>query len=153
MAEQFFQITNTVALLAWIMLVAFPTRRGVSHVLCPIVVPGVLAACYAAVIGWKLVSGGPPPGDVMTIAGLRAVFADDWVFAAAWTHYLAFDMVVGAWIARDAVRIGIPWPLRTLALGLTFLAGPVGFLIHLVARLGLRRTLATDEGTTPSRSP
>ncbi|MFM8378541.1 MAG: abscisic acid-deficient protein Aba4 family protein, partial [Planctomycetia bacterium] len=67
-------------------------------------------------------------------AGLRRVFADDWVFAAAWTHYLVFDMVVGAWIARDAVRLGIPWPLRTPALVLTFLAGPVGFLIHLAAR-------------------
>jgi hypothetical protein len=132
--QRLFEVTNTVALLAWIVLVAFPGRRFVSHVLCAIVVPGLLAACYAAVIGWKLASGGPPPDDLMTLAGLRAAFADDWVFAAAWTHYLVFDMVVGAWIARDAVRLGIPWPLRTLALVLTFLAGPVGFLIHLAAR-------------------
>jgi hypothetical protein len=88
--------------------VLFPGRRIVSHVLCATVIPGLLAACYAAVIGWKLASNGPPPGDVMTIDGLRAVFSDDWVFAAAWTHYLVFDMVVGAWIARDAVRLGIP---------------------------------------------
>jgi len=132
--EAFFQATNTVALVAWIVLVAFPARRFVSHVLCALVVPGLLAACYAAVIGWKLTTDGPPPGDVMTIAGLRSVFADDWVFAAAWTHYLVFDMVAGAWIARDAIRLGVPWPLRTLALVLTFLAGPVGFLIHLAAR-------------------
>jgi len=136
--EAFFQATNTFALLAWIALVAFPSRRFVSHVFCALVVPGLLAACYAAVIGWKLTTDGPPPGDVMTIAGLRSVFADDWVFAAAWTHYLVFDMVVGAWIARDAVRLGIPWPLRTLALLLTFLAGPVGFLIHLAARTARR---------------
>jgi hypothetical protein len=133
MAEQFFQVTNTLALLAWIALVALPGRRLVSHVFCAIVVPGLLAAAYAAVIGWKLASA-PPPGDVTTIAGLRAAFADDWVFAAAWTHYLVFDMVVGAWIARDAVRLGIPWPLRSLALLLTFLAGPVGFLLHLLVR-------------------
>jgi hypothetical protein len=133
-AEAFFKATNTLALVAWIALVAFPARRLVSHVVCAIVVPGLLAACYAAVIGWKLTTDGPPPGDVMTIAGLRSVFADDWVFAAAWTHYLVFDMVVGAWIARDAIRLGIPWPLRSLALVLTFLAGPVGFLIHLAAR-------------------
>jgi 3',5'-cyclic AMP phosphodiesterase CpdA len=72
------------------------------------------------------------------------MFADDWVFAAAWTHYLVFDMVVGAWIARDAVRLGIPWPLRTLALVLTFLLGPVGFLVHLVTRFILRRALAVE---------
>jgi len=113
MAHRFFEITNTVALLAWIALVLFPGRSVVSHLLCGIVVPAVLAACYAAVIGWKLSENGPPPGDVMTIAGLRAVFADDWVFAAAWTHYLCFDMV--------------------------------GFLIHIVARLTLRRAVATND--------
>ena len=144
MAEQFFQVTNTIALVAWVALVLLPGRRFVSHLLCPTIVPGLLAIGYATVIGWKLASNGPPPGDVMTIAGLRAVFADDWVFAAAWAHYLVFDMVVGSWIARDAVRLGIPWPLRTLALLLTFLAGPVGFLLHLLVRAGLRRRFSVD---------
>jgi hypothetical protein len=144
MAQAFFEITNTVALVAWIALVVFPGRKLVSGLLCAAVVPGLLAVAYACVIGWKLAANGPPAEDVMTLAGLREIFGDDWVFAAAWTHYLAFDMVVGAWIARDSVRLGIPWPLRTVALVLTFLAGPVGFLVHLVGR-GLLRREATVE--------
>lgn len=140
MADTFFQATNTLALLAWIMLVLFPGRRPVSGVLCAVIVPAALALAYAGVIGWKLATNGPPQSDVMTLAGLREVFSDDWVFAAAWTHYLVFDMVVGAWIARDSVKLGMPWPLRTVALVLTFLAGPVGFLIHVVGRGVLRRT-------------
>ncbi len=148
MASRFFEITNTVALLAWMALVLFPGRRFVSHLLCAMIIPSLLAACYAAVIGWKLCQNGPPPGDVMTIGGLRAVFADDWVFAAAWVHYLVFDMVVGAWIARDAIRLGIPWPLRTISLVLTFLAGPVGFLLHLVTRCVLQ-TRHPSERTVP----
>jgi hypothetical protein len=139
MAENFFQFTNTLALMAWIALVLVPGKKLVSSVLCAVVVPGLLALAYAIVIGWKLATNGPPPGDVMTLAGLREVFRDDWVFAAAWTHYLAFDMVVGAWIARDSVSLGMPWLLRTVALVLTFLAGPVGFLIHIVGRGVLRR--------------
>ncbi len=145
MPQQLFQATNTLALVAWIALVLAPGRWIVSHVLCAVVVPGVLAAAYAAVIGWKLFQNGPPAGDLGTIAGLRAVFEDDWVFAAAWTHYLVFDMVVGAWIARDAVRLGIHWLPRTAALLLTFLAGPVGFLVHLVCRLAARRAVAVDD--------
>lgn len=151
MADTFFSATNTIALLAWVALVLFPSRRLVSHVLCGIVVPALLACGYAAVIGWKLAAGGPPPGDISTIAGLKAAFADDWVFAAAWAHYLVFDMVVGAWIARDAVRLGIPWPLRSLCLVLTFLLGPVGFLLHVVTRFALRRAVATDDpGARPT---
>jgi hypothetical protein len=145
MAETFFQATNTLALVAWIALVLFPGKKLVSGVLCAVVVPGLLALAYAAVIGWKLASNGPPPGDVMTLAGLRDVFSDDWVFAAAWTHYLVFDMVVGAWIARDSVKLGMPWLLRTVALALTFLAGPVGFLVHIVGRGWLRKTISIEE--------
>ena len=144
MAETFFQATNTLALVAWIALVLFPGRRAVSGVACAVIVPAVLAFAYAVVIGWKFATLGPPPGDVMTLAGLRRVFSDDWVFAAAWTHYLVFDMVVGAWIARDAVRLGIHWLPRTAALLLTFLAGPVGFLVHLACRFLLRRAIDVD---------
>lgn len=149
-AERFFHLTNTAALLAWVALVIFPARRIVSGVLCAVLVPGLLAGCYAAVIGWRLAAGGPPPADVTTLAGLRSVFDDDWVFAAAWVHYLVFDMVVGAWIARDSVRLGIPWPLRTVALVLTFLAGPVGFLVHVFGRATLRRVIAADDGIIPT---
>jgi hypothetical protein len=140
MPETFFQTTNTLALLAWIALVLFPGKELISGVLCGLIVPGVLALAYACVIGWKLATNGPPPGDVMTISGLREVFSDDWVFAAAWTHYLVFDMVVGAWIARDSIKLGMPWLLRTVALVLTFLSGPVGFLVHVLGRGVLRRT-------------
>lgn len=147
MPQRFFEITNTVALVAWILLVALPGRRAVAHVACAVVVPALLAAAYVAVLVAKLAAGGDggPAPDLMTLAGLRQVFADDWVFAAAWTHYLAFDMVVGAWIARDAVRLGIPWPLRTVALVLTFLAGPAGFLLHVVTRGLLRHTAAAGD--------
>jgi hypothetical protein len=138
-AETFFQATNTLALLAWMALVAFPGTKLVAGWLCAVLVPGVLAGCYAGVIGWKLTTDGLPPGDVMTLAGLREVFTDDWVFAAAWTHYLVFDMVVGAWIARDSIRLNLPWLPRTAALLLTFFAGPVGFLLHLGSRGWLRR--------------
>ena len=148
MAETFFQSTNTLALAAWIALVLFPGKRLVSGVLCAVVVPGLLALAYAAVIAWKLASNGLPPGDVMTLTGLRDVFSDDWVFAAAWAHYLVFDMVVGAWIARDSMKLGIPWLLRTVALVLTFMAGPVGFLVHIVGRGVLRKTISAEEART-----
>ena len=144
MAQGFFQATNTLALLAWIALVIFPGKKLVSGWLCAVIVPGLLALGYAGVIIWKFATNGPPEGDVMTLAGLREVFQDDWVFAAAWTHYLVFDMVVGAWIARDSVKLGLPWLLRTVALVLTFLSGPVGFLIYILGRWVLRREAAGE---------
>ena len=143
--QAFFQVTNTLALVAWILLVLLPARRSVSGLLCAIVVPGLLSLAYVAVIGWKLAANGFPGEDVTTLAGLRKIFGDDWVLAAAWTHYLVFDMVVGAWIARDAVRLRIPWPVRSGCLVLTFLLGPIGFLLHLVARAIKARQVTVDD--------
>ncbi len=150
MAESYFQATNTLALAAWIALVLFPGKRLVSGVLCAVVVPALLAVTYAGIIGWKLAANGMPPGDVMTLAGLQSVFTDEWVFAAAWTHYLAFDMVVGAWIARDSVKHGMSWALRTPALVCTFLAGPIGFLLYVVSRGVLRKTVSAEEPAVAS---
>jgi hypothetical protein len=145
MAEQFFRITNTIALLGWIALLLFPGRKRISGLLCAVILPAGLAGAYAAVILWKIAAEGRSQGDLATIEGLRTAFGDDWVFAAAWTHYLVFDMVVGAWIARDAVRLGIPWPVRTVSLLLTFLLGPIGFLTHLVARGLAARKITIDD--------
>ena len=56
-------------------------------------------------------------------------------------HYLAFDLLVGAWEVRTARREGIPHLLGAPRLAPTFLFGPAGFLLF----LGLRaaRGLAT----------
>ena len=135
MAQQLFQLTNTIALLAWIPLILFPKHHFLRDTLCKQLVPGVLAAIYLGIISWKFATIGPPQDDVMTLSGLRTIFSDDFVFAAAWTHYLAFDMVVGTVVAREAVACGIPWPLRSLSLTLTFLSGPIGYLTHLGFKL------------------
>ncbi len=145
MAEQFFRITNTVALIGWMTLLVLPGNRRISGLLCAVILPAGLAAAYATVILWRLAAGGTPPGDLGTISGLRSAFADDWVFAAAWTHYLVFDMWVGAWIARDSIRLRIPWPIRSASLLLTFLLGPIGFLLHLGARTMLARKVSIDD--------
>ena len=153
MAQQLFQLTNTIALFAWIPLILFPGQIFVRNTLCKQLVPGILAAIYLGVISWKFATLGPPSPDVMTLVGLRSIFSDDFVFAAAWTHYLAFDMVVGTVVAREAVAHGIPWPFRSLSLILTFLSGPIGYLTHLGFKVRWQRESDTpplaDHGPEP----
>jgi hypothetical protein len=49
-----------------------------------------------------------------------------------------------AWIARDSVKLGLPWLLRTVSLVLTFLSGPVGFLMYILGWWFLRREAAVE---------
>ena len=79
-------------------------------------------------------------GGFSSLAGVRALFADDGVLLAGWLHYLAFDLFLGAWICRRAAAEGMnPWLLR-LCLPPTFLLGPVGLLLF----LGLRTAIVKE---------
>ena len=138
MAEQLFQISNTVALIAWLPLILMPSNRFITDKLCRQFVPAGLALIYVGVIAAKMLAGEPQLDDIGTIRGLQQAFSNDLVFAAAWIHYLAFDMVIGSLIARGSVDFGIPWPLRSLSLILTFLGGPAGYLFYLGIRLRWR---------------
>ncbi|MDT9071476.1 abscisic acid-deficient protein Aba4 family protein, partial [Escherichia coli] len=63
-------------------------------------------------------------GGFGSIAEVRQLFANDASLTAGWIHYLAFDLMVGTLIARDAVRAGVPAVFTLPALVLTFLFGP-----------------------------
>jgi hypothetical protein len=89
-----------------------------------------LAAVYALLLAAAL--GGDLPG--IGYAALRAALASPTGFLAGWTHYLAFDLFVGAWILRESQRIALePRPYLLLAL----LVGPLGLGAFLLRR-GLR---------------
>ncbi|MGI8931585.1 MAG: ABA4-like family protein, partial [Sphingomicrobium sp.] len=67
-------------------------------------------------------------GGFGSIAEVRALFANDSALAAGWLHYLAFDLFVGSWIAREGPRSGVPRLLLIPCFALTFLLGPAGLL-------------------------
>ena len=139
-----FGAVNLWALLAWAVLILAPGRgRVVPAVRWGAV--GLLCAVYVAILAAALTVGlgGPPrtgePVDFTTVAGVRAIFATDGGVVAGWTHYLAFDLFVGCWIAEDADRRGIGPILQAPVLLLTFVAGPAGLLLYyflVIARRG-----------------
>ena len=117
---QLFQFASTTASLSWIALVVQPKR--VAPVL-RFVVPSALAMLYI----WALATAPKnPDGGFGSLAQVKALFTQDRAILAGWVHYLAFDLFIGSWEARDAARLGIPhWQLVPCLL-LTFLFGPIG---------------------------
>jgi hypothetical protein len=67
-------------------------------------------------------------GGFDTLENVQKLFTSPWAALAGWIHYLAFDLFMGARIARGMAEQGLPrWPL-VLLLPLTFLFGPIGYL-------------------------
>ena len=137
-----FTLTNVIALAGWVMLVALPRRPAVhSAVLYASV--GLLCLAYAAMFVALFFAGvdpgrvaGAPPPDLAnySVAGLRALFMSDGGIVLGWTHYLAFDLFVGLWIARDADAKGFRRLTQLPFLVMTCIAGPIGLLSWLVVR-------------------
>lgn len=89
-----------------------------------------------ALSAWSGLIPNPQGGgaDFTTIAGVRAIFASDAGVTIGWTHYLAFDLFVGIWIARDADAKHISRLIQAPILVATFLAGPLGLGLWLLIR-------------------
>lgn len=132
-----FGAVNLLALVAWAALILLPRWPALLSAILYLGI-GLLCLIYAAcLIG--VVSGlVPNPGgggmDFTTIAGIRAIFATDAGVTIGWTHYLAFDLFVGLWIARDADAKDISRFIQAPVLLATFMAGPLGLGLWLLLR-------------------
>ena len=135
-----FSLAGLLAMAGWLgLLVSLfaHAARPFAWTAAQIVIPALLAIAYVLLIlGGREAFG---EGGFGSIAEVRALFANDSALAAGWLHYLAFDLFVGAWIARDGAARGVPALLVLPCLPLTFLFGPAGLLLYLALRLALRR--------------
>lgn len=62
---------------------------------------------------------------------IRGLLGSPWGAAAAWLHFLTFDLFVGRWIWQDALAAGRSrWGLR-FVLFWTLMLGPLGLLLYL----------------------
>ena len=139
-AETVFTIANNGILIFWLLLIVAPHWRVTELLVQSVVVPVVIGLTYTWLIATVFFGGALPEGGNFTsLAGVMAFFTSPVAATAGWIHYLVFDLFVGAWQVRDATRRGIPHLVVIPCLILTLLAGPVGLLLYLAVRAGMRR--------------
>ena len=126
-----FGYSGPLAMLGWLALALSPLAPRAAQVVAGLVIPAILSVAYAALI---LVHWADAPGGFASLADVMRLFTDPPVALAGWVHYLAFDLLIGAWIARTARAERIAHLLILPCLALTFLFGPAGFLAFLILR-------------------
>ena len=130
--EQVFSLVNLIATAAWLALVIVPGRRWVTGIVTSTVVPLLFAIVYVGIV---VTTFGRTPGGFSTLEGVATLFSNPWALLAGWIHYLAFDLLIGTWEARDAREHGLSHLLLVPCLVLTFLFGPAGWLLYRAVRL------------------
>lgn len=137
--DTLFNLVNASVLPAWVLLILAPrwsVTRGVVH---SMLYPVVLGALYTVGLGMALMGMGSGDVDFTTITGVRAIFESDLGVIVGWTHYLVFDLFVGAWVARDAHAREVKHWMVVPCLALCFMAGPLGLLLYLGVRTVVRK--------------
>ena len=130
--EQVFDICGKLVLPAWLLLIVLPkwewTRKLVFHAWIPMLLG--IAYVYCFYHAWPF----PEGGGFGSLQEVMIAFTSPWLVMAGWIHYLAFDLFIGAWVCRTARNEGIKFLPVIPCLFLTFLFGPIGFLIFQALR-------------------
>lgn len=132
-----FTISNNYALLMWLILALAPRRAAILTGLFYGGI-GMLAATYALIIiplMTGMIDGGSGSSpDFTTLAGVQQLLSSPGGATVGWIHYLAFDLFVGLWVARNADKYGFPRWLQLPILLFILMMGPLGLILYLLLR-------------------
>jgi hypothetical protein len=107
----------------WLAMIVAP-RSGLTRWLVERVAPlhATLSVVYSVAL-LSAIARADQWIDFARLASMSRAFQQPEAMLAGWTHYISFDLFVGAWIWRRSLAEGRS---ARLALLLTWLAGPAG---------------------------
>jgi hypothetical protein len=130
--DSVFQTCSTIAIVGWIvLLIISPFWSSFDRFLIGIIIT-LFAIVYALLIFQVFT-----PGDFEKFGSLNGVmelFTNKTAVTAGWVHYLAFDLLTGIWIKKNALKYNIHHLILVPCLLLTFMLGPIGLLLYLLVR-------------------
>lgn len=140
--ETIFSFANLTAIVGWILLVFAPRWTGTRRIVLSGTIPLLLSMSYLILI---VLFFGRADGGFGSLTDVMKLFTNQWAMLAGWIHYLAFDLFVGSWEVKDAEERGISHWFVAPCLILTFLLGPIGFLLYYAIRLAVANRTVKGE--------
>ena len=151
--ETLFGIANLWPLAFWLLLAFGPRNEMTARI---VLFGGIFPLALAYTILLPLIMTGvidpvgPEGGsaDFTQLSGVMALFDSKGGAVVGWIHYLAFDLFVGLWVARNADRHGYWRWVQVPILFFVLMAGPLGLLLYLALRLTCKSR--PENSTVPS---
>jgi len=126
--EQLFYWAGQASFYGWVILIFLP-RIKVLFCLPQYLIPFGISLLYAGLI---LVHYFGSAGGFGTLQKVRVLFENDYLLLAGWIHYLAFDLFIGAWIAKKADLLSLSRFIQGPILLATYIFGPLGLALFLI---------------------
>lgn len=136
-----FSFTNSLALIGWLILMFLPFWKNRDQYVLSLVIV-LLAVVYSVLI---------LPGfnrqmlnDFGSLDGIARLFTNQSALLAGWIHYLAFDLLAGIYIIKNAAKLQLNHWIIAPFLLFTFLLGPFGLLLYTILRWVKTRKLFSE---------
>ena len=127
-----FSIASMITMPMWILMI-FLSKWKVTRFLIDFkIIPLALTFIYAIYIFQAIQTGGMM--DFGSLKSVMALFTEENAVLAGWVHYLAFDLLIGMWMLDQNKELKINQLLIAPCLFLTFMLGPIGFLLFIIIK-------------------
>ena len=116
--ELIFSTAGLLAMLGWGTLIASPRIPNWSDRIAGTLIPITLSIGYLGIILFS--PGQGEGGGFGSFAEVTQLFSNPTALMAGWVHFLAFDLLIGAWICRTGRREGMSFWMVLPCLPITF---------------------------------
>ena len=142
-ADLLFSLSSANAMLGWVVLAIglIWNKPNLRDVIAGQVFPVGLSLLYTILI---IAFFFRAKGGFDSLAHVQELFTYPWAALAGWIHYLAFDLFIGAMIAREVMSRGISRWLLIILLPLTFMFGPIGYVGFVITRVAFSKMEASS---------
>ena len=129
--DRIFIFASSIAFISWSLLFIYPYSSRIRQILY-----GGIVTCFSLLYTGFFICYFDLESfqSFSTLSGLVSLFSNKEADLLGWIHYLAFDLLAGIYISKDAEKNKLNlWIIRPMFL-FTFLAGPLGFLLYTIIR-------------------
>ena len=141
--ELYFAAFNIAVIPAWLLLLFAPKWLWTSRIVHGVWVPGLLCAAWIGI--WVFKPSPPEGAGIGTLEQFMLFVSSPFSALQIWVQLIVWDLFVGAWVARDALRKNIPHGFVVPCLLGVFIFPPSGLFLYFLIRFLLRRTFTLNE--------
>lgn len=143
--ENIYLWTNFSVLPFWLMLIFIPKSKLTQFFVNSIIIPLLLAgaACYVI---YKSILLEVPLLDFFDLYfgldNIYTIFSTESFLLVFWLHFVALNIFLGSWMARDGVKYNVSRGIMLIPLILTYFTGPIGLVVYWFIRVFFAKRLS-----------
>ena len=136
--ENIYLWTNFGVLPFWLLLIFLPTSKITQFFVNSVVIPLILSSAYIYIIYQTILL------DIsifnvfklyLNLDELYSLLSTESFLLIFWLHFVAINIFIGSWLARDAVKYNMSRSFTFLPLVLVYFSGPVGLVFYWLIRV------------------